>query len=219
MQIIFMSKTIAIMPVLLVFSVIFVSGCATDSPVNKITNFEECIAAGYPAMESYPRQCMVPGGPAFTEEIEEPPIGGERDVHGCLGPAGYTWNEEVDACIRTWELDDNQKTAAGIAVDYVGEEYATTVTEVMTARCPGCFMVKLEQGEQRDVITVDVNNWTAISQTMTYHACTEEEKAAEACTMEYIPVCGWSEMRASKTYGNGCSACAAGSDYWEAGEC
>lgn len=34
-----------------------------------IGTFEECINAGYPIMESYPRRCSVPGGPTFTEEI------------------------------------------------------------------------------------------------------------------------------------------------------
>jgi len=33
-----------------------------------INNFEECIAAGYPAMESYPRQCRACGR-TFVEEI------------------------------------------------------------------------------------------------------------------------------------------------------
>jgi len=31
------------------------------------------------------------------------PIGGERDEHGCLGPAGYSWCEAKQACIRVWE--------------------------------------------------------------------------------------------------------------------
>lgn len=38
-----MSKIIAVMPVLLVLSVVFVSGCTTGS---EITNFEECVDAG-----------------------------------------------------------------------------------------------------------------------------------------------------------------------------
>ena len=33
-----------------------------------ITNFEECSAAGYPIMESYPRQCRA-NGQTFTEDI------------------------------------------------------------------------------------------------------------------------------------------------------
>lgn len=37
--------------------------------VGSIDSFIECAAAGYPIMESYPRQCAVPGGPSFTENI------------------------------------------------------------------------------------------------------------------------------------------------------
>lgn len=33
----------------------------------------------------------------------EKPIGGERDEHGCLGPAGYTWCEAKQKCLRVWE--------------------------------------------------------------------------------------------------------------------
>ena len=37
----------------------------------EITNFEECIAAGNPAMESYPRQCIDPiGDKHFVEVIK-----------------------------------------------------------------------------------------------------------------------------------------------------
>ncbi len=32
----------------------------------------------------------------------EKPIGGERDEYGCLGPAGYTWNETDQLCVREW---------------------------------------------------------------------------------------------------------------------
>ena len=35
-----------------------------------INNFEECIAKGYPILESYPRQCKTPEGETFIEEIE-----------------------------------------------------------------------------------------------------------------------------------------------------
>ncbi|RLG19486.1 hypothetical protein DRN67_02555 [Candidatus Micrarchaeota archaeon] len=36
----------------------------------EITNFEECKEAGYPIMESDPRQCALPDGTTFVEELE-----------------------------------------------------------------------------------------------------------------------------------------------------
>ncbi len=43
----------------------------TEKPSQKtITSFEECADAGYPVMESHPRQCKTPDGKVFVEEIE-----------------------------------------------------------------------------------------------------------------------------------------------------
>lgn len=48
------------------------------------------------------------------------------------------------------------------------------------------------------------------------HICTEAEKSAEVCTLEYNPVCGDNGV----TYGNGCQACASGEiSYYVLGEC
>jgi len=30
-------------------------------------------------------------------------IGGQKDKHGCLIPAGYSWCEVKKKCLRTWE--------------------------------------------------------------------------------------------------------------------
>jgi len=37
--------------------------------IRRVGSFEECAAAGYPVMESYPRQCKTPDGRIFVEEI------------------------------------------------------------------------------------------------------------------------------------------------------
>jgi|GEM_PF-1441708 len=37
--------------------------------VRMVNNFDDCVKAGYPVMESYPRQCKTPDGRIFTEEI------------------------------------------------------------------------------------------------------------------------------------------------------
>lgn len=36
-----------------------------------ITSYEECVAADYTVMESYPRQCATPSGQTFTEEVDD----------------------------------------------------------------------------------------------------------------------------------------------------
>ncbi len=40
-----------------------------NSSVEKIKNYADCVAAGYPIMKSNPSQCSVPGGETFTETI------------------------------------------------------------------------------------------------------------------------------------------------------
>jgi len=51
-------------------------------------------------------------------------VGGDRDSHGCIGSAGYTWCEEKQKCLRTWEEqcvitvndEDDLKTAIKQAI-------------------------------------------------------------------------------------------------------
>ncbi len=67
-----MKKVIALLFFLLaaatvIFVIFFPSLKA--KPESKISNFEECVKAGYPVMESYPRQCTVPGGRFFVEQV------------------------------------------------------------------------------------------------------------------------------------------------------
>lgn len=54
------------------------------------------------------------------------------------------------------------------------------------------------------------------NQDTNYITCTEEQKTAEGCTLEYFPVCGDNGV----TYGNACSACASQEiDSYKNGEC
>lgn len=45
---------------------------ARELRIQSISNFEECVNSGYPVMDSYPRQCAVPGGRTFIEEFTYP---------------------------------------------------------------------------------------------------------------------------------------------------
>jgi hypothetical protein len=67
-------KSILIMLLILSIALVIV-GCnestenEEEKNIDKITSFEECVKAGNPVMESYPRQC-TDGTNTFTEEIK-----------------------------------------------------------------------------------------------------------------------------------------------------
>lgn len=55
-----------------------------------------------------------PDAPRADSAVETPKpraIGGDRDAHGCLAPAGYAWCERERACVRPWELAQEKKFA------------------------------------------------------------------------------------------------------------
>ena len=37
-------------------------------------------------------------------QIPPAAVGSDRDAHGCIGSAGYTWCAREKACVRPWEL-------------------------------------------------------------------------------------------------------------------
>ena len=100
-----------------------------------VSNFEECIAAGYPALESYPRQCKTSDGKTFVEDIgnelekqdliriDNPrPSSKIKSPLEITGQARGYWFFEADFPVRL--LDDNGKEI-GIAI-------ATALSEWMT---------------------------------------------------------------------------------------
>jgi hypothetical protein len=65
-------KNSAVGIVIVLIALAVVAAIHYSSNTKPITNFEECIAAGNPAMESYPRQCRDPiSDRTFVEEIED----------------------------------------------------------------------------------------------------------------------------------------------------
>jgi len=39
----------------------------------------------------------------LEQKQEQPLLGGDRDEHGCIGSAGYSWCEKKQKCLRQWE--------------------------------------------------------------------------------------------------------------------
>jgi len=83
---------------LLVFilPIAFIIGC---TQLAAIDSFQKCADAGNPVTESYPRVCSTPDGRTFTEQL----AGNDRDEHGCIGSAGYSWCAAKGKCLRIWE--------------------------------------------------------------------------------------------------------------------
>jgi len=67
-----MSKKILIFVLIVIIvgiAVYFTALKPGEAPTISINSFEKCVSAGYPVLESYPRQCKTPDGKTFTEDI------------------------------------------------------------------------------------------------------------------------------------------------------
>ena len=42
-------------------------------------------------------------GNSQSKKGEENKVGDDKDAHGCIASAGYTWSEVLKDCIRLWE--------------------------------------------------------------------------------------------------------------------
>lgn len=106
----------------------------------EITSFEECIAAGNPAMESHPRKCRDPiSDKTFTEDI-------------C--PEGYSLDVDIVGCTKG-DLDEGQKKAARIAIMPMSF-YPVTISKVEKFDCDGCYNVHIKR-DNSEIIMRFVN--------------------------------------------------------------
>ncbi|MFA6097828.1 MAG: hypothetical protein WC788_09485 [Candidatus Paceibacterota bacterium] len=60
-----------------------------------------------------------------------PLVGGDRDEHGCIGSAGYSWCEQKQKCLRIWEESCDTDSAIGEVIrKKLAEKYDKPVSEV-----------------------------------------------------------------------------------------
>ncbi|MCP3682855.1 MAG: hypothetical protein GY861_09215 [bacterium] len=128
----------------------------------------------------------------------EQPIGGDTDEQGCLVAAGYSYDEDIKACTRNWELDENQAKAAKIAVEYLEPMKGATINSVVSARCPGCFLVKVKLGLNAGdkEVQVTIVDWQVLESVDCKNGeCAEadipvtEPDVPATCTMDCNKVC------------------------------
>ncbi|MDD3284734.1 MAG: hypothetical protein PHZ07_04025 [Patescibacteria group bacterium] len=143
-----------------VFSVLFVSGCInkTNQSINKDENKMK------PIQNDDTKKQEEISNEIKNAEINQ--IGGQRDDYGCLNPAGYSYDEEIMACTRNWEITEDLKRPAKIAVE-ISSYSSLTVIEVLKMDCEGCFTVKLQRNNiedpEKQYYTVELKNWKVVN--------------------------------------------------------
>ncbi len=81
---------------------LYISSYGAQLRTGSISNFEECAAAGYPIMESYPEQCRTPDGRTFIRDIsndtanQSEPVSNPCVVAGCSGQLCVSAEEAAD---------------------------------------------------------------------------------------------------------------------------
>jgi hypothetical protein len=73
-----------------------------------------------------------------------------------LGPAGYSWNEDLGVCVREWELDDDQRGVIKVAVHHLN--YRITVIEVLKSQSSGCFQIKLQRNDNQNIFNITMED-------------------------------------------------------------
>ncbi len=67
----YLGKTIGFLIILIVGGLGYFLYYYFKTPETTVLSFADCVKAGYPVMESYPRMCITPDGRTYTEEIPE----------------------------------------------------------------------------------------------------------------------------------------------------
>jgi len=76
-------KNLSLVLAIVVLGVVFIAGWQESKSIVSIGNFDECVSAGNPAMESYPRQCIA-NGKTFIEDIEIKCTSEQKEADECI---------------------------------------------------------------------------------------------------------------------------------------
>jgi hypothetical protein len=66
-------------------------------------------------------------------------VGGDKDAHGCIGSAGYSWCEIKQQCLRPWETPCEAETPADSDSTPSGSDASTSGTDTASCTCPAGY--------------------------------------------------------------------------------
>ena len=73
-------------------------------------------------------------------------VGSDRDEHGCIGSAGYTWSYALHDCIRLWEA--GTRFDAGPEQTYVVFSADSTFAEIFSGESTSVLCRKVKDKEE-----------------------------------------------------------------------
>ena len=128
----------------------------------------------------------------------QPIIGGDKDEHGCIGSAGYSWCAVKQKCLRVREEQCEAAPGEGTISNF--EDCAKAGNPVMESYPRQCR----------------TNGQTFVEHITSETLCKPEQRGAEVCTQNYDPVCAKVNIQCIKapcypvgeTFSNACRACA-----------
>lgn len=202
----------------------------TSSNTNQatISSYEECVAAGYPVMESYPEQCAVPDGETFVRQLSEEAV--------------FAMNEQL-----VKYTDESLGFSIYLPADGVFATYLThtiSTTDLSTYNEPkytrnlggGCWITVNEDGLYRqyngltavnDAVPdesdgLDIEGSFGDNQTRLCENVTESEKQVSALGAEYFATgngdAGYSNSTATFQSGDTVVSISYSADIWGGGD-
>lgn len=100
-----------------------------DQQNQAINSFDECVAAGYPVLESYPEQCKTPDGKSFTRDI-----GNELDKTDLIRITSPRPNQSVSGTVTvTGEARGSWYFEASFPVQLVNTQQKVIASSIATA--------------------------------------------------------------------------------------
>lgn len=81
---------------------------SANPPVIQPDNQSADVTLSSPVNQSVVQSVNTP----VVQPVNSPLVGGDRDAHGCIGSAGYSWCDVKQKCLRPWEEICNLKNSS-----------------------------------------------------------------------------------------------------------
>jgi len=178
--------------ILLIAAILMLSACVAvppdTPPSTDVSNFEECIAAGNPAMESYPRQCRH-GDQTFTEEIEVFPGDEKPCTREYMPVCGELQVQCIKApCPPVKTTYPNRCMAENAKAENIQEGYCSEEGPDLKGTCESVDGTWLPDSSECEYISKDKCEELGGTYNECASACRNDPEA-EICTLQCVLVC------------------------------